>query len=152
MAPTFVFEPPSDEEVEEIEAEEDEQDIEEEGEEDVEAEGGSKTTRRHSQSPWDFGLYSETVAEEHARRSTTSVDFKISKAIQERSFPVENPNDDDESSSESEPDRQVNIFSRSLYNFLNSFSICKRKFEFLRKFYLFIYFFFWGGVDCLGRL
>ncbi|XP_015875716.2 DEAD-box ATP-dependent RNA helicase 28 [Ziziphus jujuba] len=106
MAPTFVFEPPSDEEVEEIEAEEDEQDIEEEGEEDVEAEGGSKTTRRHSQSPWDFGLYSETVAEEHARRSTTSVDFKISKAIQERSFPVENPNDDDESSSESEPDRQ----------------------------------------------
>lgn len=110
MAPTFVFEPPSDEEVEEIEAEDDEQDIEEEGEEEAAAGGELKTSRRHSQSPWDFGLYSETVAEEHARRSTTSVDSKISKAIKERSVPITNPTADDDSSSESELDRQVIVF------------------------------------------
>ncbi|KAM1642327.1 hypothetical protein ACFX15_011738 [Malus domestica] len=37
----------------------------------------------HSESLWDFVSYSETVAQEHARRSTTSVDSKIFKALQQ---------------------------------------------------------------------
>lgn len=37
-----------------------------------------------SQSPWEFGSYSESVADEHARRRTTSVDAKISKALHVR--------------------------------------------------------------------
>lgn len=32
-----------------------------------------------SQSPWEFSGYSETVAQEHARKKTTSIDHKISK-------------------------------------------------------------------------
>ncbi|KAK8971140.1 DEAD-box ATP-dependent RNA helicase 28 [Platanthera guangdongensis] len=43
-----------------------------------------------SQSPWEFGSYSESVADEHARRRTTSVDAKISKALHVR--PVALPN------------------------------------------------------------
>ncbi|KAM0984762.1 hypothetical protein ACFX2I_012043 [Malus domestica] len=37
----------------------------------------------HFESPWDFASYSETVAQEHAHRSTTSVDPKIFKALQQ---------------------------------------------------------------------
>ncbi|RVW42522.1 DEAD-box ATP-dependent RNA helicase 28 [Vitis vinifera] len=92
MDSSFVFEVPSDEEPE-YEPDEDEE--EEEGE----GEGAAQTA---SQSPWDFASYSETVAEEHARRSTTSVDFKISKALEQRRLPI--PNQDD--SSESESDHQ----------------------------------------------
>lgn len=114
MDPTFVFEPPSDEELEDMHAEDDDQHIEEEGEEE-DGDGVPKTSRRHSQSPWDFGFYSESVADEHARRSTTSVDFKISKALQERSVPVKNTAaDEDSSSSESELDRQVTTFTLAL--------------------------------------
>ncbi|XP_057470056.1 DEAD-box ATP-dependent RNA helicase 28-like [Actinidia eriantha] len=95
----FVFDPPSDEE---IEHELDDQTEEDDGEEEEE-----KQTLGHkkSQSPWDFASYSESVAEEHARRSTTSVDFKISKALQQRSTPLPNI-DDEEEASDSEPDRQ----------------------------------------------
>ena len=115
MAPSFVFEPASDEEVDNSGAEEEEQqqsDQEpESGNDDGEEEerrGRSKPSRSHSQSPWDFASYSESVAEEHARRSTTSVDFKISKALQQRSVPVAGDGGDEESeSSESEQDRQV---------------------------------------------
>ncbi|RVX03380.1 DEAD-box ATP-dependent RNA helicase 28 [Vitis vinifera] len=92
MDSSFVFEVPSDEEPE-YEPDEDEE--EEEGE----GEGAAQTA---SQSPWDFASYSETVAEEHARRSTTSVDFKISKALEQRRLSI--PNQDD--SSESESDHQ----------------------------------------------
>lgn len=92
MDSSFVFEVPSDEEPE-YEPDEDEE--EEEGE----GEGAAQTA---SQSPWDFASYSETVAEEHARRSTTSVDFKISKALEQGRLPI--PNQDD--SSESESDHQ----------------------------------------------
>ncbi|KAK7859215.1 dead-box atp-dependent rna helicase 28 [Quercus suber] len=42
------------------------------------------------------------LAEEHARKSTTSIDFKISKALQNRTVPII-PNDDD---SESDSDKQ----------------------------------------------
>ncbi|KAL7166243.1 hypothetical protein ACSBR2_037009 [Camellia fascicularis] len=94
---SFLFETPSDEDVEHQHDEQEEEDEEEDGE---------QTLANHkSQSPWDFAAYSESVAEEHARRSTTSVDFKISKLLQERSttFPIAA---DDEDSSDSEPDRQ----------------------------------------------
>ena len=98
MDSSFVFEVPSDEEPE-YEPDEDEEEEEGEGE----GEGAAQTA---SQSPWDFASYSETVAEEHARRSTTSVDFKISKALEQRRLSI--PNQDD--SSESESDHQVNLF------------------------------------------
>lgn len=93
-----MFEVPSDEEPE---YEPDEEDEEEE-----EGGGGGGLANTASQSPWDFASYSGTVAEEHARRSTTSVDFKISKALEQRPLPI--PNQDD--SSESESDHQVNLF------------------------------------------
>ncbi|XP_011045064.1 PREDICTED: DEAD-box ATP-dependent RNA helicase 28 isoform X2 [Populus euphratica] len=102
MAPSFVFEPPSDEEVELSEAEELE-DEEEEAEGEGEEEKPSK--RRQKQSPWDFASYSESVAEEHARRSTTSIDDKISRARQQHSTPS-TEHADDASSSDSEPDKQ----------------------------------------------
>ncbi|GMN35811.1 hypothetical protein TIFTF001_005536 [Ficus carica] len=119
MSPTFVFEPPSDEEFENSESEDEEQvdEEEEEEEEEDDDDGGRggrppRPSRRHSQSPWDFSSYSESVAEEHARRSTTSVDFKISKALQQLSNAGSNPpaaaaaDDDESEGSEAEPDRQ----------------------------------------------
>ncbi|KAJ0091775.1 hypothetical protein Patl1_26278 [Pistacia atlantica] len=98
MGSSFMFEPPSDEEIEESESEVEQQ---EDGEGDEEEE---KLPSRQKQSPWDFALYSESAAEEHARRSTTSIDFKISKSLQQRSVPV--PNTVDEDKSDSEPDKQ----------------------------------------------
>ncbi|KAI3929106.1 hypothetical protein MKW92_027689 [Papaver armeniacum] len=59
---------------------------------------------RKSQSPWDFGVYSESVAEEHARRSTTSIDAKISKVREEHSLPIPDESDEDEDDPESEPE------------------------------------------------
>lgn len=106
MAPSFVFEPPSDEEYSDAE-EEEQQEEQQEEEEDEQQEGVKPPRPRHSQSPWDFAAYSETVAEEHARRSTTSVDFKISKALQQRSVPISDPISDDGTSSGSESDKQV---------------------------------------------
>ncbi|KAJ0236722.1 DEAD-box ATP-dependent RNA helicase 28 [Hirschfeldia incana] len=41
-----------------------------------------------AQSPWDFASYSSSVGEEHARRHTTSIDEKISKAIKQRPLPI----------------------------------------------------------------
>ncbi|CAB4296146.1 unnamed protein product [Prunus armeniaca] len=105
MAPSFVFEPPSDEEYSDAE-EEKQQEEQQEEEEDEQQEGVKPPRPRHSQSPWDFAAYSETVAEEHARRSTTSVDFKISKALQQRSVPISDPISDDGTSSGSESDKQ----------------------------------------------
>ncbi|TKY46841.1 DEAD-box ATP-dependent RNA helicase 28 [Spatholobus suberectus] len=111
MSPSFVFDPPSDEEVELSEREEEEEDEEEE----EEAESGSepeseeeehkeaRVSKKKTQSPWDFAKYTESVAEEHARRSTTSVDEKISKALRQRSTPLVSAPD---YSSESEPDEQ----------------------------------------------
>ncbi|KAJ6411994.1 hypothetical protein OIU84_005128 [Salix udensis] len=102
MATSFVFEPPSDEEVDLSEAEELE-DEEEEAEREGEEEKPSK--RRQKQSPWDFASYSESVAEEHARRSTTSIDDKISRVRQQHSTPLPD-HTEDASSSDSEPDKQ----------------------------------------------
>ncbi|KAL5557859.1 hypothetical protein UlMin_034070 [Ulmus minor] len=102
MAPSFVFNPPSDEEIEHSEAEDEEQDVDEEEEEEEE---GEDNPSRQTQSPWDFSACSGSVAEEHARRSTTSIDFKISKALQKRPLPVSTAFDDG-NSSESEPEIQ----------------------------------------------
>ncbi|KAJ6306311.1 hypothetical protein OIU76_001319 [Salix suchowensis] len=102
MATSFVFEPPSDEEVD-LSEEEELEDEEEEAEREGEEEKPSK--RRQKQSPWDFASYSESVAEEHARRSTTSIDEKISRVRQQHSTPLPD-HTEDASSSDSEPDKQ----------------------------------------------
>lgn len=98
MGPNFVFEAPSDEEFEH------ESDLDQEDEEGQEEEVEGDSPPRHTQSPWDFTSFSESVAEEHARRSTTSIDFKISKVRQEK--PISIPNTNDDESAESEPDQQ----------------------------------------------
>lgn len=90
----FIFEPPSDEEIEEPKSE-----YEEDQGEEVDVE---KPSKRAKQSPWDFAAYSESVSDEHFRRRTTSVDFKITKSLQQRSVPIVN-NDH----SDSELDQQV---------------------------------------------
>lgn len=85
----FIFEPPSDEEIEEPQSE-----YEEDQGEEVDVEKPSKGAK---QSPWDFAAYSESVSDEHFRRRTTSVDFKITKSLQQRSVPIV---DNDHSDSE----------------------------------------------------
>ncbi|KAA8528760.1 hypothetical protein F0562_036115 [Nyssa sinensis] len=92
MGSEFIFEAPSDEELK------DEQYNHLEEEEET-------LGHRQSQSPWDFAAFSESVTEEHARRSTTSIDFKISKALQQRSIPITNTANDDDGA-DFEPDHQ----------------------------------------------
>ncbi|CAL0309750.1 unnamed protein product [Lupinus luteus] len=118
MAPSFVFEPASDEEVEHSESEQENNDenSEPESEEDYDVDDAESeeldeeprripVTNKKTQSPWDFAKYSESVAEEHSRRSTTSVDEKISKVIKQRSVPLTVPvQDDDTDTSDSEPE------------------------------------------------
>lgn len=94
----FVFEPPSDEERDDSPSEEEEIDEEEE-------EDDYKPSNKPKQSPWDFASFSESVAEEHNRRSTTSIDQKIAKVLQQHSIPLTNTADEDDSDVES--DRQV---------------------------------------------
>ncbi|XP_047326482.1 DEAD-box ATP-dependent RNA helicase 28 [Impatiens glandulifera] len=89
---SFFFEQPIDEA--------DIRDDEDDDDEELEMPTGDKK----SQSPWDFASYSESVADEHARRSTTSIDFKINKALKQRSVPI--PNEDDESPANSDLDYQ----------------------------------------------
>ncbi|XP_022769208.1 DEAD-box ATP-dependent RNA helicase 28 isoform X2 [Durio zibethinus] len=100
MAPSFTFEAPSDEEPQLSESKD------EDNEEEEEAEDKPSKPKRKSQSPWDFSSYSESVAEEHARRGTTSVDFKISKILQQSSVPAQQ-----EETSDTEPDKQVDYRS-----------------------------------------
>ncbi|KAL8258270.1 hypothetical protein R6Q59_030311 [Mikania micrantha] len=100
----FAFEPPSDEEIDYEDVSSGGEDEEENS--DVEDKGKSK---KKTQSPWDFSSYTESVAEEHARRSTTSIDDKISKLIQQRNYAEilqEKDEVDDDGSEDSEPDRQ----------------------------------------------
>ncbi|KAF3961819.1 hypothetical protein CMV_013597 [Castanea mollissima] len=113
MAPAFVFETSSDEEHDDFEPENEEQEEqEEEEEEEEEAEDEDEDEdddelplNKKTESPWDFAPYYESVAEEHARKSTTSIDFKITKALQNRTVPIipNSANDDD---SESDSDKQ----------------------------------------------
>ncbi|KAK4351862.1 hypothetical protein RND71_027380 [Anisodus tanguticus] len=101
MATDFLFEQPSDEEVEYSE-----NDNEDEEDEQVEEADPKPRTNKKAQSPWDFSAYSESVADEHSRRSTTSIDFKISKARQQLSAPIAKPIEEDSDSDDSEPHRQ----------------------------------------------
>ncbi|CAN4094003.1 unnamed protein product [Withania somnifera] len=103
MAKDFLFDQPSDEEVEYDEDEDNEEEDEEEEEEDL-----NPKPRRNKkvQSAWDFSSYSESVADEHGRRGTTSIDAKISKARQQLSVPLDKPMEEDSDSDDSEPHRQ----------------------------------------------
>ncbi|XP_024975904.1 DEAD-box ATP-dependent RNA helicase 28 isoform X2 [Cynara cardunculus var. scolymus] len=101
----FAFEPPSDEEIDYEDVNSGADDEEENS--DVEEKGKN---HKKTQSPWDFSSYTESVAEEHARRSTTSIDDKISKIIQQRSHAdliQEKDEVDEDGSTDSEPDRQI---------------------------------------------
>ncbi|XVE69715.1 hypothetical protein DITRI_Ditri10aG0013000 [Diplodiscus trichospermus] len=106
MAPTFMFEAPSDEEPELSESDHEGNEEAEDDEEGDEAEDKPSKSKLKSQSPWDFASYSESVGEEHARRGTTSVDFKISKILHQNSAPAQQ-----EETSDSEPDKQVDYRS-----------------------------------------
>lgn len=156
MSPSFVFDPPSDEEIEHSEHEEEEEEEsvgepESGSESESEGEGGEveeghkearvpKKKKKKTQSPWDFAKYTESVAEEHARRSTTSVDEKISKALKQRSTPLVAELDH---SSESEPDEQV-IIGFSFCFFVHSYT--------LLGFYSYTIDFFFICWDCWGAL
>ncbi|XP_057794855.1 DEAD-box ATP-dependent RNA helicase 28 [Salvia miltiorrhiza] len=89
----FVFEPPSDEEID--------HNIETESEEEAEDSDNEEIVRKNKKTlPWDFSSYTESIADEHARRRTTSVDYKISKALERR--PIAAGYDDSEERSDSE--------------------------------------------------
>ncbi|VVA40216.1 PREDICTED: DEAD-box ATP-dependent RNA, partial [Prunus dulcis] len=87
MTPSFVFEPPSDEEY-------------------FDEEQGLRDG--NFQSSWDFASYFEMVSQEHACGSTTSVDFKITKALQQQLILHHSAADEDDEaiSSECESDKQ----------------------------------------------
>ncbi|PQM36725.1 DEAD-box ATP-dependent RNA helicase 28 [Prunus yedoensis var. nudiflora] len=87
MTPSFVFEPPSDEEY-------------------LDEEQG--LSDGNFQSSWDFASYFEIASQEHVRGSTTSVDFKITKALQQQLILHHSAADEDDEgiSSECESDKQ----------------------------------------------
>ncbi|EYU38793.1 hypothetical protein ABFS82_03G071400 [Erythranthe guttata] len=102
----FVFEPPSDEEIEYESASESEEERDEEAE-DSEIKEVKVPKKKKTQSPWDFSAYSESVADEHSRRSTTSIDQKITNALERRPIPAAAAEDDDsEENSDVEPHHQ----------------------------------------------
>ncbi|XP_042063243.1 DEAD-box ATP-dependent RNA helicase 28-like [Salvia splendens] len=88
----FVFDPPSDEEIDHS--------TDGDSEEEVVVRRGKKPT----QSPWDFSSYTESIADEHARRSTTSIDYKISKALERRPIAAA-----EEADSEERSDSEIEI-------------------------------------------
>ncbi|XP_042036137.1 DEAD-box ATP-dependent RNA helicase 28-like [Salvia splendens] len=98
----FVFEPPSDEEIDHSTDGE----SEEEAEEEVEVSDDEEVVRKSkkTQSPWDFSSYTESIADEHARRSTTSIDYKISKALERRPIAAA-----EEADSEERSDSEIEI-------------------------------------------
>ncbi|RID79108.1 hypothetical protein BRARA_A01876 [Brassica rapa] len=71
--------------------------------EDEKPRGGKRSTNAHS--PWDFTSYSSSVGEEHARRHTTSIDEKISKAIKHRPLPI-STEEEEEDVSDAQHDKQ----------------------------------------------
>ncbi|CAH8362742.1 unnamed protein product [Eruca vesicaria subsp. sativa] len=78
--------------------EEEDSEVEDEDEEDKPTKKGSTD----AQSPWDFASYSSSVGEEHARRHTTSIDEKISKAIKHLPLPISVEEDDAEADKQEE--------------------------------------------------
>ena len=114
MAPAFVFETSSDEENDDFQPENEEEEEEEEEAEDEDEE--EQPLNKKTESPWDFAPYYESVAEEHARKSTTSIDFKITKALQNRTVPII-PNDDDSESDSDKQEVSTNLLSLLIPNF-----------------------------------
>lgn len=99
---SFIFEAASSDEERDLHEEEEESEHDSEEGELSDDESKPQAT----QSPWDFTKYSESVAEEHARRSTTSLDFKIDRARQELEVPVVE-SEEEEESSDSEVEQNV---------------------------------------------
>lgn len=113
----FTFEPPSDEEIDDYanqnsESDSEQQEHNQQDSSSVDDDNDDVVHNKKKQSPWDFSSFTESVADEHARRSTTSIDYKINKAIQQRSISI--PNDDDDVDDE-KSDRQVIPRSMLLY-------------------------------------
>ncbi|GFP95250.1 dead-box ATP-dependent RNA helicase 28 [Phtheirospermum japonicum] len=94
----FVFEPPSDEEIEHETESESEEEGEREDDDELELKEEKVPKNKKSQSPWDFSTYSESVADEHSRRSTTSIDHKIGKARERLPIAADEDNDPGENS------------------------------------------------------
>ncbi|KAG9146526.1 hypothetical protein Leryth_022588 [Lithospermum erythrorhizon] len=94
MSTSFQFEPPSDEEIDNQFNESDEESS------DSEQENSNpkpkNQIKKKTQSPWDFSAYSESVADEHLRRSTTSIDHKIFKARKELTAHINEIEDEDD--------------------------------------------------------
>ncbi|ESQ55774.1 hypothetical protein EUTSA_v10024452mg [Eutrema salsugineum] len=114
----YVEEEDAEESEGQAEAEEDEDGEEEDDvDDDEEEEEDEKPTGKRgadAQSPWDFASYSSSVGEEHARRHTTSVDEKISKAKEHLPLPIsveEEEEEEDENASDAEPDKQDEYLS-----------------------------------------
>ena len=115
MAPAFVFETSSDEEHDDFQPEVEEEEEEEEEaaeaeDEDEDEDEEEQPLNKKTESPWDFAPYYESVAEEHARKSTTSIDFKITKALQNRTVPII-PNDDGSESDSNKQEVSTNLLS-----------------------------------------
>lgn len=143
MVSDFVFEPPSDEEIEYEHDDSDDDSDDQGGEAENEAVNDSseeehkksifpaKKNVKSKQSPWDFSSYSESVADEHARRSTTSIDFKISKALQQRSSSSAAPpsisTSHQEHNSDSLPDRQEDYREEDDDDIANSNAVSVKK-------------------------
>ncbi|KAK1296541.1 DEAD-box ATP-dependent RNA helicase 28 [Acorus calamus] len=68
------------------------------GSSDEENEMRGNESDQETQSPWDFSSYVGSVGEEYERKNTTSIDYKISRALQEQKFLL--PDDDDEEEEE----------------------------------------------------
>lgn len=100
----FTFEPPSDEELDDYanqtSASDSEQEHNQQHSSSDNEEQDDVVHNKKKQSPWDFSSFTESVADEHARRSTTSIDFKISKAIQQRAITIPKEDEDVEEKSD----------------------------------------------------
>ncbi|KAL6524834.1 DEAD-box ATP-dependent RNA helicase 28 [Orobanche minor] len=98
----LVSDAPGDEEIEyKTESESEEEREEEADDSELKVEKLPKKSKK-SQSTWDFSSYSESVADEHSRWNTTSIDYKIGKA-RER-LPIASAGDDESSENpDSEP-------------------------------------------------
>ncbi|CAA0841164.1 DEAD-box ATP-dependent RNA helicase 28 [Striga hermonthica] len=102
----FVFEAPSDEEIENESESESDEEVEEEEAQESERKEEKVPKNKKAQSPWDFSSYSESVADEHSRRSTTSIDYKIGKARERLPITAAAGEDNGSGDSDSEPNLQ----------------------------------------------
>ncbi|URE34114.1 ATP-dependent RNA helicase [Musa troglodytarum] len=68
----------------------------------------AEVEERAAQSPGEFASYSESIVEEHAHKNTTSIDAKITKALQECVVSLSDDGDGEEAEEEeSEPSDKV---------------------------------------------